>query len=307
MSIPRDHHYLPQFYLENWARDGHVYRYLRPRGPDGPLDCKRKTPKAIAYERDLYHLPDVDEPAQSQALELQFFQKIDARAAVALRKLDQGMHGSAHDRVALSQFMISLLHRSPSRLRAIRDELATRIEGAPYEGLEGEQFERAVKATANRLLAMLVESHDSTARISRFKAFRIEVGGTQNTLLTSDRPLTLSAQLIAPDAFMMMPYAPDRLVILTHMKEIADAFSSQDPDVLVDGINQAVVEQSQDIVVAADKRSAEMIDRLFMRPAPDRVLDPIGLIRRRSPYVDLRPRVRTFSRHNKKAMKYLGA
>lgn len=306
MSIPRDHHYLPQFYLENWARGGRLYRYVRPRGPDGPLDCKQKTPKAIAYERDLYHLPDVQEPAESQALELRFFQQIDARAAMALRKLDQSVEGTAEDRVALSQFMISLLHRSPSRLKAIRNELSTRIDGAPYEGLEGEKFDRIVKATANRLLAMLVESQDSTVRISRFRAFRIEVGESRNTLLTSDRPLTLSAQLISPDAFMMMPYAPNRLVILTHMEEIADSFSSQDSNALVDGVNQAVVEQSQDIVIAADDHATAMIDRLFMRPAPDRTLDPIGLIRRNAPYLDLRPRVRKFSRHNKKAMKYLG-
>lgn len=280
MSIPRDHHFLPQWYLERWASQGTVVRYVRPRGPDGKLDCKRRSPKAVAYERDLYHLPDIDDPAESQRLELEFFQRIDDRAAVALHKADREERGTAADRIALSQFMVSLLHRSPSRLRAVRAELALRTDGAPYEGLEGEDFQRILKSTANRLLAMLVEAADGAAIVSKFKTFVVRTGRTRRTFLTSDRPISVSAQLVGPDAFMILPYAPNRLLILTHREEIARAFSTQDADVLVDGINAAVVDQSEEIVVAADTRSTAMIDRRFLRPRDGLVKDSIGLIRR---------------------------
>jgi hypothetical protein len=306
MSIPRHHHYLPQFYLERWARGGMVYSYRRPLGQSGPLDCKRKSPSAIAYERDLYQQPDIDDPAESQSLELKLFQRIDDRAAKALRKLDQLQRGSAADRIALSQFMVSLLHRSPSRLKAIRAELAERTEGAPYRDLEGDEFERVLKATANRLLAMLVQSANAATIVSRFKIFRIDVGSASKKLLTSDRPITVSEQIIAPDAFMILPYAPDRLALLAHREAIAKSFSSQDPNVLVAGINRAVVEQSEDIVIAADQDARRMIDGLFMHPQSDRARDGIGLIRRKSPLINLQPKLRTFSRHNKRSMGYLG-
>jgi len=306
MSIPRDHHYLPQFYLERWARDGKVFRYVRPCGPDGPIDCKSKSPKAIAYERDLYCQPDIDDPAASQSLELTFFQRIDDRAAIALRKLDRLERGSASDRLALSQFMISLLHRSPSRMKAIKEELAKRTEDAPYRDLGGDDFERVLKSTANRLLAMLVGSSKGASILSKFKAFRIDISGASKALLTSDRPITVSAQLFGPEAFMILPYAPDRLLLLAHREAIAKSFSSQKPNVLVAGINQAVVEQSEDIVIAADKDATRMINRLFLRPKPDRVFDAVGMIRRTPPTVDIAPQTRSFSRRDKTGMKYLG-
>jgi Protein of unknown function (DUF4238) len=303
MSVPRKHHYLPKFYLDRWAMSGQVFRYVRPLGPAGKLHYQKDFTAAVAYKCDLYHQPDIHDPVASQSLESRFFQQIDDRAAVALQKLDQSKQGSLADRIALSQFMISLLHRSPSRLDAIRSDLAERTEGAPYDGLEGDDFDNVVKSTANRLLAALIESPESASIISKFRAFKIEVKGASKTLLTSDRPITVSAQLIAQDAFMILPYAPDRLVILTHIEAIAEAFSSQNPNALVEGINQAVVEQSEDIVIACDNRATRMIDRLFLRPQPGRVLDSIGLIRRKSPMIDFTRKTPNFSRHDKNEMK----
>jgi hypothetical protein len=305
MSIPRDHHYLPKFYLDRWTVNGQVFRYDR-KTPGGRLRCKWLAPSAIAYERDLYRLPDVADLAESQRIESEFFQRIDDRAAVALQKLDQGIHGGQGDRVALAQFMVSLLHRSPSRLKAIREELAERTDGAPYEHLTGRDLEVSLKATANRLLAMLVENADAASVVGKFEIYKVDVSASTRKLLTSDRPITLSAQLVSSDAFMILPYAPDRLVILTHSPAIANAFSSQNATVLVKGINQAVVEQSIDVVIAADEKATLMVDRLLLRPQPGRQLDSIGLIRRRSPYIDLRPQVRVFSRRDKAGMRYLG-
>lgn len=307
MSIPKDHHYLPKFYLERWATDGKVVRYVRPLGADGKLDCKWKSPTSIAYQENLYHLPDIQDPLESQHLEFRFFQQIDDRAAKALQKLDASITGTSKDRVALAQFMISLLHRSPSRLAQIRAELEKRTADAPYRDLDGDAFENAVKATANRLLASLVESDSGTKIVAEFKIFKVQLSDTKRSFMTSDRPITVSAQLISPDAFMIMPYAPDRLVILAKHEAIATSFSSQNADVLVTGINTAVVEQSEDIIIAKDKSATRMIDRLFMRPAPDRIFDGIGLIRRNSPLRDMNPKVRQFSRHKKNEMKYLGS
>jgi hypothetical protein len=306
MSIPRDHHYLPRFYLKRWAVDGKVYRYDR-KGYQGAFRADWKAVKSVAYERDLYRLRDINDLADSQYLEMAFFQRIDDNAAAAFQKLDQRLHGSQADRVALAQFMVSLLHRSPSRLADIRQELAERTDGAPYEHMEGDEFKLSVEATANRLLATLVENADASSIVGKFGIHKIDVSSSNARLLTSDRPITLSAHLISPDAFMILPIGPNSLLVLTHLPAIANAFSSQNPTVLVKGINQAVVEQSVDVVIACDASATKMVDRLLHRPQLGRELDSIGLIRRKSPYVDLSPRVRVFSRHDKARLRYLGS
>jgi|GEM_PF-1724502 hypothetical protein len=304
MSVPRDHHYLPQWYLARWAVDGELVRYVRPLGADGPVHSARRAPKAVAYERDLYQLPDIADPSESQQLEMLFLQMVDDRAAVSIDKLDRGVRGTAQDRLALSKFVISLLHRSPTRLRAIRNELAKRTDGAPYEGATGEKFDILVKATANRLLAALIESPDSNRRLSEFRAYKIEVGPARRGLLTSDRPVNASAQLIAPDAFLLVPYAPDRLLILTHKQEIARSFASQRPEDLVFGINEAIIDQAEELVVASDRSAEALINDRFLRPPSNLQKDSIGLIRRKAPFIDLMPR-RKFPSLRKSDLRYL--
>lgn len=307
MSIPRNHHYLPQFYLERWARDGLLYRFMRPLGRGGALDCRRKPPKAVAYQRDLYHDPVVTDPAKSQYLEMDFFQRVDDRGAVVLRKLDTSEIILPEDQRALAQFLVSLLHRSPSRLTAIRSHLSLQTGGTPYERLTGAAREDMLKSVANKLLALLVQSPQGAKIVAAFKPFVVDTSGAKRSLITSDRPVTVSGQLIAPDAFMLFPYAPDRLLIMTRSPDIARAFRSQKTDDLVVGINRAIAEQSEDVIIATDDKAKRMIDNVFLRHETPGETDTIGLIRRRAPLVNLLPNTRSFSRHSKIAMKYLGS
>ncbi len=305
MSIPRDHHYLPQFYLERWARNGKVVRYTRPRGSEGPLAVKRKAPRGIAYQRDLYQIPDIQDPVASQRLELIFFQHVDDQAATALQFLDAGKSLTENHRVALVRFVISLLHRSPSRLSAIRREIA-QSPGAPFQHLKGADLEQSVKSMANRLLEMLVGSAQAATLLAELVPHRIIVPSGTKSFLTSDRPVSVSGQLVSPDAFMALPYGPDRMILFTKVADIARSFATQTPNILVKGINGAVVEQAEDLVVGSDDHARRMVDRLFLRPQPNTVRDPVGLVRRKAPFVDLSPKPRVFSRHRKADLKYLG-
>ncbi len=285
MSIPIKHHYLPKFYLERWARNGHLIEYTRPPGKDGKLHFKPRAPAAAGYEPNLYKLRDVENLEDSQSLELKLFQPIDDRAARALNKFEELEKPVAEDHMALCQFAISLLYRTPKRLEALKDGLKNQTEGAPYADLSGKDYDDKLNATTRRLLAILVESDSGLSFVSKFKAGRIAVNGASKSLLTSDRPILASAQLSANDAYMMLPYAPDRLLILTHHISIAQSFASQNPSKLVAGINQAIVEQSENVVIASDKRARLMIDRLFLRSQSNQNTCPAGLIRRKSPLI----------------------
>ena len=53
MSIPRAHHYLPQFYLRGFSREDRLWVYDRYKN-----EYRNQTPKNIAVERDYYTVTD---------------------------------------------------------------------------------------------------------------------------------------------------------------------------------------------------------------------------------------------------------
>lgn len=80
---PRKHHYLPAFFIERWASadDQMVWSYTVPHQK---LDIKRKHPNATGFASDLYSL-SAGTPAEQQAIESDFMQKLDSRGAAALK------------------------------------------------------------------------------------------------------------------------------------------------------------------------------------------------------------------------------
>jgi Protein of unknown function (DUF4238) len=119
MSVPVDHHYLPQFYLLRWTRAGKLYRYVRPF-TGWPVYQKKVSPRGTGYQPHLYTYSDGYSPEHKVRLELDFFRHVDDRASTALTKLDAGERGSAIDKAGLIQFVLSLIHRSPARIQHLR-------------------------------------------------------------------------------------------------------------------------------------------------------------------------------------------
>lgn len=69
MNAPRDHHFIPAFYLRQWA------------GPDGI--AKLVGPRATGFERDLYAFPELPTD-QAQFMEQVFFAYADQKTSDAL-------------------------------------------------------------------------------------------------------------------------------------------------------------------------------------------------------------------------------
>ena len=267
MSIPRDHHYLPQFYTGRWTVAGKVYRYVRPT-PSGSLHQKNVAPAAVGYRRDLYAYSVAASEMSRQRLELEFFQAIDDRAAVALTKLDNSERGSVIDKVGLVQFVISLLHRSPSRIENLRTELEARMSDVRHFDPSNSIHQELIRDQINDLLTELISSTDVVRLIAHMKVFRIEVVA-KHRLLTGDLPLMLSQGIAQPLGFLMFPYAPTKIAIIAHEEGVAAAFSTQDPDALAKAINDAVVTQAREVVIASDERSRRFIENRFAKnPEP---------------------------------------
>lgn len=261
MSIPSDHHFLPQFYLKRWARGGKLYRYVRPR-EGKPVHQKRVSPAAIGYEKDLYAYSTGDTEAERQRLERDYFQKIDDRAASAFSKIENLAQGTAPEHMGLVQFLLSLLHRSPTRLALLREEMTKRMTDAPGFDPENPIHQARVRDSVNDLLTQLISSQETIPLILGMKVYHVPIR-SKSRLITGDLPLMQSQGLKRADAFLMLPYGPDKLIILAHSADVALAFSTQEPDVLVTALNDAVVRQARQMVISSDEGCRAFVEARF--------------------------------------------
>ena len=267
MSIPREHHFLPQFYTARWASGGSMVRYVRPR-PNAPLHDKTVVPRAIGKVRDLYAYSAGATEEERQRLELQLFGPIDHRAAEALQKIDAGLHGSNADKVGLVQFVLSLQYRSPSRIADLRSELAGRMTGVADFDAQDPAHRTMIADHVNDLLSEMISSENIIRMVAGMKIFRIDVD-SKHKLLTCDLPLMMSQGIAQPQGFLMFPYSPHCLAIFAHDAKAAAAFSTQKPDVLAKGLNDAVVRQAREFVIAADLCSKRFVENRFLKnPEP---------------------------------------
>lgn len=266
MSVPVDHHYLPQFYLSRWTRGGKLYRFVRPVVGQ-PVHQKKVSPRSVGYERNLYAYSDGQSPEHKQRLELDFLRHIDERAAVALAKLDAGERGSAIDKAGLIQFVLSMMHRSPVRIKTLREELSHRMSDVREFNGSNPAHGAMIADNVNDLLCDLCSSLEMIEFIFDMRVYRIQVGG-RGALITSDMPLLLSPALKQEDGYIMFPYAPDKLAIFAHSEHTAWAFSSQDGTALINAINNSVATQARHVVISSDSSARGQIEEWFDPSAP---------------------------------------
>src|SRR5579862_475614 len=81
MSTPHKHHFIPAFYLKQWAAsDGKLVEYSLK---NQKLVSKHVGPKSTGFEYDLYAFPEL--PSETaQFIEQQFFSYADHAASRAL-------------------------------------------------------------------------------------------------------------------------------------------------------------------------------------------------------------------------------
>ena len=240
-----------------------MVRYVRPR-PNDPLHEKSVAPKAIGKDYDLYAYSAGATERERQLLELQLFGPIDDRAAVALQKLDAGQPGSTIDKVGLIQFVLSLQHRSPSRITHLRDELTERMTDVRDFRVHEPEHQTMIADQINDLLSEMISSANIIRLVASMRVFRIFVA-SKHKLLTCDLPLMMSQGIAQRKGFLMFPYSPHCLAIFAHDANVAAAFSTQQPDVLAKGVNDAVARQAREFVIASDHHSKRFVENRFLK------------------------------------------
>lgn len=261
MSTPKKHHFLPEFCLSRWAVEGRVYRFTRPRGLAGPVHVKSVAPAGAGYLPDLYKMPLNTDPRESRRIEWDLLSRVETRAARAFAQIETGRKGTIYEFAGLSQFLISLLHRTPGRIEWLSEELARRMGDLVCREADRDWL----RESALEVFADLVSSQDTLRVFSSLRVFRIEVTNTRFPFLTSDQPAMLSSGLLDPGGFLMVPMSPQALLIVSKEEAVAQAFAYQDSAALVRAVNDAVVSQAETVVIADSASQLRFIENRFLR------------------------------------------
>jgi hypothetical protein len=303
MSVPKKHHYLPEFFMQRWAdAKGNVTEYRRPHKE---LVVKKKHPAATGYLIELYANTNKDDPIERQALELVFMQKVDALAAEALAHLEaEGTKPNETElQSAWSRFLMSLMHRSPERVKYLVDKAREYEEGTlnpelkeKYDSLRGPDdpftFEEWLKAQGSitsdltvRLIRMLIDSQNIGPVLNSMRWTVHHADGAFG-FLTGDLPILISDGLGHNRAFVMLPIAPSRLFIAARDAEVIKSFTTQSANALQRAVNDACVRQSRHVIVAHRESQTAFVDRRFLRREP-LAINRAGLATWKAPLVDL--------------------
>src|ERR1700722_4711869 len=126
MSKEGNHHYLPIFYLKQWAgSDQRLCEYKRRY--HGVLP-KRVFPAATGYVQGLYSIDDTD-PDVVNAIETKFLMPADGLAAEAMRNLilDRPFTLPVRMRHSWTRFVLSLMIRYPEAIAEMKRQLRENV------------------------------------------------------------------------------------------------------------------------------------------------------------------------------------
>ena len=305
MSIPKKHHYLPQFFMDRWAdAGGKVIEYRRPRET---LVMKQRHPAQTGYIRELYSNESKSDPIERQALEMVFMQKVDDRAADALAYIERNPKSRMDPilRNAWSRFLMSLMHRSPERVKFLTAKVKEYESKTlnpdlekKYTSLRGPNDPPTFKEWLAeqgplapdlrvRLLKLLIDSPRIGAALVTMNWKLVTLENPRFGFLTGDQPLMMSNGVGHMRGFVLLAISPTHLFLAARNLKVADAFTTQRPNALERALNDAVLRQSHHVVIARDDGQREFIDKRFLKlTAP---VGENGYYTWKSPLIDLPP------------------
>lgn len=280
MDLPRDHHFVPAFYLKQWCNPatGKLVEYAIKRGK---LIPKPVGPNATGYEFDLYAFPELPRE-YSHYVEEKFFNYADRTAADALQLHLSGYTGpwTSELRSAWSRFVMALHLRHPDAMPELR-AAAQRIWDGSGEDSQHE-YERIrqpgdpatfdeyiakmdphIPAKARMQLVMSVFDNEIVGdHVNKMTWAVIDVNVPGRRLLTSDRPATL-VRIKDPRGILTIPISPNKLfVAVNDPKLIGEYFPERaTQQSIARRANVEVVARARRFVWAPDERQERFIGK----------------------------------------------
>jgi hypothetical protein len=283
---PRDHHYIPVFYLKQWCgADKKIIEYTVKHTS---FIAKPVGPRGTGFETDLYAFPELP-PELAQHMEDVFLKYADNAASVALRKLLTGAATwTAENRSGWSRFLISLLIRHPDVMLELRKatirswEKAGPKSQARYEATKEQHhpptFDEYVatidplipiKVSLNAIIKA-VDNERLGAQLNSMYWGVIDLSKSPFPLLTSDRPLQHDS-LKLPKGFISLPISPNKLFFASNNSEAISSVRALKPRVVARQVNLWVVSRARRFVFAHDGSQASFVEKYIhanMEPTP---------------------------------------
>lgn len=287
MSQPRDHHYIPVFYLKQWiGPNGKLIEYSRPY--HNKIVAKPVGPRATGFQTDLYTFPDCP-PEIAQHIESVFLSRTDAQASHALAKLLSGSieRWNAELRSAWSRFTINFLVRHPhpfAEIKAILHDSWLRpddVTQQEYEQIrqpdDPERFEQWVAIQGNHLadrigIRFIQSALDNEVAGTHLNAMLwnvLDLSASRFHLLTSDWPLY--KEINGERMLFALPISPTALFTAVTHVEIFEALRKTNSEELVRYINAHVVSSARIFVYSINRMQESFISNRMsssMQPPP---------------------------------------
>jgi len=285
MSKEGKHHYIPIFYLKQWAGDdGRIYEFSKPYDRVKP---RHVHPDATGFVHGLYTVPGLP-PDQAQYVEKQYMQETDDWAAKVLQLfMHPGgpavMDLDARGKITWARFLYSLTIRTPEHLERlcgmIPQGVASSLERfrehydafrephdpPTFEGFKVRFASNPRNVAPQIVLPELLNSKLVIAEIATYRFFTLTNKNSSHAFLTSDRPIIMTNGLNAPNAHVAIPISPTRFFIAAKSNETYNEIRAMTSDQLVRTSNDKVAQQARRYVYGRDASQLRFIQNRFGR------------------------------------------
>jgi hypothetical protein len=279
MSKKGRHHYIPVFYLKQWAgEDGRICEFSKPYDRVKP---RRVHSEGTAYIDGLNTIEGLP-LNQEQYLEDVFFKIADDAAARALHVLFRPppWNFTTRERSGWSRFIVSLMMRNPESLQkhkeiaaAIFKDALPRIEDAyandrgpndpptyaEYAAIHGPN---PAGRTIVRVIQGLIDNVDVGRKINSMRWLVLHDPSPKFEILTSDRPLLITNGIGHQNSQIIMPISPFHIFIATNNVQtengIRAVWQTRNG---VQKINERVACQSRKYVFGRDDKQLKFVSR----------------------------------------------
>jgi len=279
-----DHHFVPQFYLKRWAGpDEKVCEFTRPYKK---LVVRSKTPETTGFQKHLYTVPGLP-PDKRSVLEDVVLKQIDQIASDALDFMignptgEREMHNKL--RSGWSRFLMSLMHRSPEKLAALKakalDYLTEQLPRLSFsyatfkEPSDPEDFEEMAELlrrdmtekTWAKLFEGMIDNPEVGAFFNQMHWSTATIVNPENHLLTSDHPLIMTNGIKHPDGSVIVPVGPTQVFIAVNSAAVSAEVKDTNPRYLVRTLNDKIATQAVDYVYDTDERQWRFVENRLRR------------------------------------------
>jgi hypothetical protein len=281
MSVPEDHHFLPQFLLAPWCGvDGMLTAFSKPY--QDKVVARRYAPSAVAKKPDLYTytgLPD----GKAQVIETAFFQKVDDEGARAFQAaFTNGPDSIAKEqRLQLTVFIMSLRIRHPDAVEMMRKQgtegLIAELDRDPEEAvaagltpsqkfsdLVARNHPALIENFGLSLLPQIATNPEYVNWIGRMGWVDVRFPVIAPELLIRDRALLLEGKALG-DCYMVLPVGPRRALFISSDPRFLDAFRRLPPKEQVHRINRGSVIDAVEYIYASGNEHEPLIKARLRR------------------------------------------